>query len=73
MNRQKEQNIIRETFGSSFDKSGFTGFIKTFLTGLVTLPLPTREITSPWCSWERLFDLNFIKQIDVKSVQCIYS
>ena len=59
MNRQKEQIIIRETFGSSFDKSGFTCFIKTFLTGLVTLSLPTREITSPGYSWERPFDLKF--------------
>ncbi len=59
MNRQQEQNIIRETFESSFYKSRFTGLIKTFLTELLTLPLPTREITSLECSWERPFDLKF--------------
>jgi len=55
MNRQQEQNIIRETFESPFDKSGFTGFIKTFLTELLTLPLPTREIISSGCSWGHPF------------------
>lgn len=31
MDKQQAQNIIRETFESSFDKSGFTGFIKNLL------------------------------------------
>ena len=44
-------------FENPFDKSGFTGFIKTFLTGFMRRPLHTREITSPGCTWERPFDL----------------
>ncbi len=59
MDKQQAQNVIREIFESSFDKSGFTCFIKTFLTGLVTLSLPTIEITSPGYSWDRPFDLKF--------------
>ena len=31
MNKQQAQQIIRDTFESSFDKNGFTGFIKNLL------------------------------------------
>ena len=52
MDKQQAQAIIKNTFESSLDKSGFTGFIKTFLTELMTLPFNYQE-----CSWKRPFDL----------------
>ncbi|MBW2062974.1 MAG: Eco57I restriction-modification methylase domain-containing protein [Deltaproteobacteria bacterium] len=38
MDKQQAQNIIRETFESSFDKSGFTGFIKNLLNRIDDAP-----------------------------------
>ncbi|MBW1729033.1 MAG: class I SAM-dependent DNA methyltransferase, partial [Deltaproteobacteria bacterium] len=38
MDKQQAQNIIRETFESPFDKSGFTGFIKNLLNRIDDAP-----------------------------------
>ncbi len=38
MNKQQAQQIIRDTFESSFDKYGFTGFIKNLLNGIEDTP-----------------------------------
>ncbi|MBA7528509.1 hypothetical protein ES705_20696 [subsurface metagenome] len=39
MNKQQAQQIIRDTFESSFDKNGFTGFIKNLLNQIKEAPL----------------------------------
>jgi len=39
MNKQQAQQIIRDTFESSFDKNGFTGFIKNLLNQIEDAPL----------------------------------
>ena len=38
MNKQQAQQIIRDTFESSFDKNGFTGFIKNLLNRIDDAP-----------------------------------
>ncbi len=44
MDKEQAQAIIKNTFESSLDKSGFTGFIKTFLTELMTHPYIPGEL-----------------------------
>lgn len=39
MNKQQAQQIIRDTFETSFDKNGFTGFIKNLLNQIKEAPL----------------------------------
>ncbi len=38
MNKQQAQQIIRDTFESSFDKNGFAGFIKNLLNRIANAP-----------------------------------
>ncbi|MBC8357598.1 MAG: hypothetical protein H8E54_01450, partial [Candidatus Aminicenantes bacterium] len=38
MDKQQAQQIIRDTFESSFDKSGFTRFIKNLLNNIENTP-----------------------------------
>ena len=38
MDKQQAQQIIRDTFESSFDKSGFTSFIKNLLNRIDDAP-----------------------------------
>ena len=42
MNKQQAQKIIRDTFESSFDKIGFTGFIKNLLNRIDEAPFTYR-------------------------------
>ena len=47
MDKKQAQQIIRDTFESSFDKNGFAGFVKNLLNGIDDAPVPCSVILSP--------------------------